>query len=465
MKQKIEAFIKKHSLLQKDDHVVAAVSGGADSMALLYLLSELADSLQISVSAAHADHGLRPEEAAAEKEMVEAFCASRSLSFYTETLPVKEYLSEQGKGVQEQARMLRYQFLEKVMKQCGANVLATGHHGDDQIETMLLRMTSGRALWEEVGISASRNQESGRIIRPMLEVSKDSIYAYCEQHSIPFKEDKSNNSDTYARNRIRHHALPAVLHENKEAREHFQTLNEWISTERLFIKDAAEKEARGLILDQNEHSLTFSISGWKALHLALQRRVIPLLLTYLCKNQHTAVSTIHIEQLLSLLYKPASSFVVNWAGGVLVKRTYDTCTFHLQDSTEAPLVQTEAPKLLEVPGSVSFNEWTIKAGRYDGTVDPERNDVFCLAESELRLPVLVRSRKQGDKLHIAGMTGRKKLNRLFIDEKVPKEQRDSWPVVTASDETILWVPMLAKTKKIQRTPVEHSTILFKCQKN
>nr|WP_252313668.1 ATP-binding protein [Sinobaca sp. H24] len=128
----------------------------------------------------------------------------------------------------------------------------------------------------------------------MLNLSKESIYAYCTEHSIPFKEDPSNQSDTYARNRIRHYALPAVLQENSGAREHFQTLNEWTAAERQFIKEAAEKEAARLILHQDEHSLTFSISGWKALHLALQRRVIPLLLTYLCKNQHTRPFLLYI---------------------------------------------------------------------------------------------------------------------------------------------------------------------------
>nr|WP_252313669.1 tRNA lysidine(34) synthetase TilS [Sinobaca sp. H24] len=163
MKQKIESFIKKHSLLQEGDHVIAAVSGGADSMALLHVLDELADALQISVSAAHADHGLRPEDSKAERDMVEAYCQSRSIPFYTEVLPVRDYLSEQGKGVQEQARVLRYQFLEKVMKECGAAVLATGHHGDDQIETMLLRMTVGRALWEDIGIASSRQHSRERL--------------------------------------------------------------------------------------------------------------------------------------------------------------------------------------------------------------------------------------------------------------------------------------------------------------
>lgn len=463
MKQKIESFIKKHSLLQEGDHVIAAVSGGADSMALLHVLDELADALQISVSAAHADHGLRPEDSKAERDMVEAYCQSRSIPFYTEVLPVRDYLSEQGKGVQEQARVLRYQFLEKVMKECGAAVLATGHHGDDQIETMLLRMTVGRALWEDIGIASSRQQQSGKIIRPMLNLSKESIYAYCAEHSIPFKEDPSNQSDTYARNRIRHYALPAVLQENSEAREHFQTLNEWTAAERQFIKEAAEKEAARLILHQDEHSLTFSISGWKALHLALQRRVIPLLLTYLCKNQHTAVSTIHIEQLLSLLYKPASSFTIHWADGVLVRRTYDTCTFYIQKNMEP--FKVEAPKRLDVPGTVTFNGWTITADWHEGFINPEQGDGFCIKESDVRLPLLVRSRIQGEKLHVAGMTGRKKLNRLFIDEKVPQSQRDSWPVVVSSDDTILWVPMLAKTKTLQKAAEGTKAILFKCQKN
>lgn len=463
MKQKIESFIKKHSLLQKGDRVIVAVSGGADSMALVHVLDELADSLQITVSAAHADHGLRPEDSKAERDMVDAYCRSRSIPFFTEVLPVRDYLSEQGKGVQEQARVLRYQFLEKVMKKCGSTVLATGHHGDDQIETMLLRMTAGRALWEDIGMAASRRQQSGKVIRPMLEQSKESIYAYCEEHSIPFKEDPSNQLDTYARNRIRRYALPAVLQENKEAREHFQTLNEWTASERDFMKEAAKREAVRMILHQNEHSLTFSISGWKALHLALQRRVIPLLLTYLCKNQHTAVSTIHIEQLLSLLYKPAPSFTIHWTNGVLVRRTYDTCTFYIQKEMETP--KAEAPKRLNVPGTVTFNGWTITADWQEGFINTEQADVFCIKESDVSLPLLVRSRIQGEKLHVRGMTGRKKLNRLFIDEKVPQLQRDSWPVVASSDGTILWVPMLAKTKILQKAAEGSRVILFKCQKN
>ncbi|MFD2706353.1 tRNA lysidine(34) synthetase TilS [Salibacterium lacus] len=444
MKQTAEQWIRDRRLLSSGSKVLTAVSGGPDSMALLHFLKEMEPVWNLTVMAAHVHHGLREEMADRDARFVKEWCEQQNIPFFCTRVFVGEKIAEEGGGVQEQARMLRYEYLAGLMEEQSVSVLAAGHHADDQIETMLMKQSAGRALLGDISMKAQRTFAGGTLIRPLLGVTKEEIYEYCRLYHVPFQEDESNQSDKYTRNRIRQRVLPALKEEEPLVHRHFQRFADWMEEERSYMENLAEEEWTRRIISSDEHSVTISIKGMEALPLPLQRRGIPLILKYLYTYNTLELSVVHIEQFLALLHGNQPSAVLDWPGSLVVRRNYDQVTFARHAAQEENRAEPD-PVRLRVPGTVSYGGYVVEAA-YDLPEDVKHNeDLLILEEEEVSFPLHIRPRREGDRLSPAGMTGSKKVNRILIDEKIPLRRRPFQPVVTDAEGTVLWLPFVKKS--------------------
>ena len=396
MLNKLRAFLKEQALLSPGDKVIAAVSGGADSVAMLFALYLLRDELGIILEAAHFNHHLRGAESDRDEAFVTDFCGRYCIPLH---LGSGRIVSGK-KGLEAAARDARYAFLRSL-----PGKVATAHTADDNAETVLMRLIRGTGL-KGLGAIAP---VSGNVIRPMLTVTRDDVEAFLEEYALPHVEDSSNAEDDFLRNRIRHGILPLMRAENPRIGENLS--------------------AMALLLRQDEACLQAMIpeeqmpdvSRLKAMEPALRRRTLE---RFLKAQGVREPEQIHILQAEQLLYHWSPSASMQFPGGVTIGRQYDR------------LVRLEcAPELPETRLSV-LGETCIGGKRF---VSEYATDLEERPDSVLVCPVgvlIVRSRRSGDTMRLPG--GTRSLKKMYIDRKIPASQRAAVPVL-ADDRGVLAV--------------------------
>ncbi|MEL3973730.1 tRNA lysidine(34) synthetase TilS [Rossellomorea oryzaecorticis] len=435
-------FIQRHQLIEAGDRIVAAVSGGPDSLALLHFLHVNRKEWGAEVIAAHLDHMFRGEESYQELLFVKGFCTERGIPFYSERIDVPKIMEDKNGSLQEVARNVRYDFLKAVMQQVSADKLALGHHGDDQLETILMKLTRGAAGKGRAGIPYKREFPPGMIIRPFLPVTKKEIEEYCEKRDLSPRLDPSNDKDLYTRNRFRKAVIPFLKEENPLVHHQFQQFSEEMTEDEEFLEELTRQKLNK-VWNNTEVFSTLEIEGFLAMAEPLQRRGIHLILNYLYKLRPSSLSTIHIYDVLGILRGKSPNASLDLPGGLRVTRAYNTCYFHFGklESGQAPYCyELKDKKPLTLPSGSQFV-------LHDSLIDIEActGDCIYLNREDLTLPLFIRTRKTGDRLKIKGLQGTKKLKSLFIDEKIPRHLRDEWPIVVDSEEQILWVPGIKKS--------------------
>ena len=396
MLNKLRAFLKEQALLSPGDSVIAAVSGGADSVAMLFALYLLRDELGVTLEAAHFNHHLRGAESDRDEAFVTDFCGRYDIPLHLGSgriVPGK-------KGLEAAARDARYAFLRRL-----PGKVATAHTADDNAETVLMRLIRGTGL-KGLGAIAP---VSGNVIRPMLTVTRDDVEAFLEEYALPHVEDSSNGTDDFLRNRIRHGILPLMRAENPRIGENLS--------------------AMALLLRQDEACLQAMIpeeqmpdvSRLKAMEPALRRRALE---RFLKAQGVREPEQIHILQAEQLLYHWNPSAAMQFPGGVTIGRQYDRLV-RLECAPELPETR------LSVPG-----ETCIGGKRF---VSEYATDLEEQPDSVLVCPVgalTVRSRRSGDIMRLPG--GTRSLKKMYIDRKIPASQRAAVPVL-ADDRGVLAV--------------------------
>ena len=396
MLNKLRAFLKEQALLSPVDKVIAAVSGGADSVAMLFALYLLRDELGITLEAAHFNHHLRGAESDRDEAFVTDFCGRYCIPLH---LGSGRIVSGK-KGLEAAARDARYAFLRSL-----PGKVATAHTADDNAETVLMRLIRGTGL-KGLGAIAP---VSGNVIRPMLTVTRDDVEAFLEEYALPHVEDSSNAEDDFLRNRIRHGILPLMRAENPRIGENLS--------------------AMALLLRQDEACLQAMIpeeqmpdvSRLKAMEPALRRRTLE---RFLKAQGVREPEQIHILQAEQLLYHRSPSASMQFPGGVTIGRQYDRLV-RLECAPELPETR------LSVPG-----ETCIGGKRF---VSEYATDLEERPDSVLVCPVgvlIVRSRRSGDTMRLPG--GTRSLKKMYIDRKIPASQRAAVPVL-ADDRGVLAV--------------------------
>ncbi|MBM7663438.1 tRNA(Ile)-lysidine synthase [Bacillus mesophilus] len=442
MKEKVQRFITKHKLLEANATIVVGVSGGPDSLALLHYLALHRESKGYNVIAAHIDHMFRGEQSADEMRFVQEFCEEMNIQCETKQVDVEEYRQQKGISSQQAARECRYHFYEDVMNQYKASHLALGQHGDDQIETILMRLVRGALGKAVTGIQPKRPFGKAYIIRPFLVVTKEEILKYCDKHKLQPRFDPSNSKDLYTRNRFRKNMLPFLKQENPNVHTLFQQFSERQLEDELFLEALTRDRMNTVIKKKKDNHVEISIGELLVLPIPLQRRGLQLILNYLYVHLPSSLSFLHIEEILKLAKSEHPSGFLNFPKGLIIRRSYNNCIFTFKEetvSTYTYFLGNEDKVLLPENQKI----WSETYHQYPSSIN---NSMLVLDSATISFPLLVRNRQQGDKIQLKGTNGSKKIKDIFIDEKVPIIERDTWPIIEDQEGAILWVPGLKKSR-------------------
>lgn len=441
LEKKVEAFLDRHSFSLENKKIVVGVSGGPDSLALLHYLWEQREKKQLSILAAHVDHMFRGEESYQDAMFVKDYCKHHSIPFTMAQIDVPLMMKQTGKSAEVAGREARYNFFARVMEENGFPYLALAHHGDDQIETILMRLTRGSTGKARAGIPFQRPFQNGSIFRPFLCLTKEELNRYCGQKHLSPRLDPSNNETIYSRNRFRQAVLPFLKAENSHVHEHFQRFSEEIQTDEMFLQELTVQSMNKVMTSRQKENITIDTKRFAEMPMPLQRRGIKLILNYLYKEKPGSLSAVHIDQVFSLIRHPQPSGRLDFPNGLKVLRSYQECHFQFNLlQPETYYFEVAAPGKFELPGCGMLKVEYVETP----AAHPSPNLALFRAD-EVQFPLIVRTRKAGDRMSLKGMPGTKKLKDIFIDKKISIRKRDTWPVVTDQKDNILWLPGLKKS--------------------
>lgn len=436
--QQVKQTIKEREMLSRGQRVVAAVSGGADSVVMLHILLELREEYRLGILVAHMDHGLRGEESRRDHDFVRDLAKRLGLQFVSKRLKKGE-LKGLGTSPQEAARLKRYAFFDEAARGFGAQRVALGHTSDDLAETVLMRLLKGSSLSGLAGIPPKR----GIFIRPLIDTSRASIEEYAKEKGISFVTDSTNLTVKYLRNRVRLVLVPALAKEyNPSIKETLARTAAVLASDDDFIEKAAEKAFASALIERKAGTIVLDRGKLKRAHRALSARVFLMAVRSL--GVETELSSVHVEAFFEIMDSSRPNASISLPGGVKAKREYATMIIEAGQPPEASFFE----QTLVVPGiallegiGVIEAELVGPPKKFSGKADTAWFDYDALSALG---PLMVRQARPGDRMAPFGMTGHRKLKDIFIDSKVPPAARKRTPVVTVGED-VLWVTGLRQS--------------------
>ena len=423
------------------DSVVLGVSGGPDSMALLHLMTRLKKALDIEVVCAHVNHNTGRPGQFEEQKFVERFCKQNNIVF--ETLTIDDYGDD---NFHNEAHSKRYNYFDKLVKQYNAKYLLTAHHGDDLIETILMRIVRGSTLRGYSGFSKVVKKNGYKIIRPLIQVTKEEILEYNKKNDIKYALDSSNFKDVYTRNRFRKYIVPQLKKEDINVHKKFYKFSKTLLEYNEFIDKIVNSKIKEIYPNN-----VLNIEKFRNEDKIIQQKVIYHILENTYQDDLMLITDKHVDILLDVIKSKRSNVKVHLPNGVQAIKSYDTLVLSTINR-EVNSYDIELNKFVNLPNGKNIEVIT--------ETKLTNNFVCRLDSKEISLPLHVRSRQNGDKILIKGMIGKKKINDVFIDCKIPMDERDKWPIVVDNDGLVVWLPGLKKTK-FDKTIDEKYDIILK----
>ena len=463
--KKVKEYVQKHQLITQGDRVVVGLSGGADSVCLLFVLLELQKEIPFSINAVHINHQLRGPEALRDQKYVENLCETYGIPLKIVSRTVAEVAKKQKIGIEEAGRQVRYEVFESYAQKIGANKIALAHHQNDVAETMLFHLARGTDL---AGLAAIRPKR-GPYIRPLLCMNRREIEAYLQMQKMDYVTDSSNLTDHYMRNRIRHHVVEYLEEQvNSETAAHMSEtaeslgeLYEYMSAlavEKLNQYGTARKN--GIFLKQSLFTEPKVVVGY------VLRETIGQL-----RNTLKDVTREHIQQLHLLaarpvgkeLHLPYELLARKEYEGIWIGNREENCNrMDLFEKEPGICIEVQKPPMGCDHSSIFFEKWN--GYEISGTVEPwnhgeipEKKYTKWFDYDKIKSTLMIRFRQTGDRIIINEQGGRKKLKDYFIDEKIPKEQRDQIPLLCC-EQDVLWV-LGGRISEAYKVTKETQTIL------
>ena len=450
-------YIRKHSLISDRDRILAAVSGGPDSVALLSILVNMKDTFGIErITVVHFDHGLRGDESDADREFVRALAHSAGLDFHCGAADVRSFARSGKISLEMAARECRRSFLQETASALNAGKIALGHTANDQAEEVLLRIFRGTG---PAGIQAMSPGTAEGIIRPLLFATRDKILDYLLECGIAFRNDSSNFDPFCQRNFLRLKVFPLLREAfHPQIAETIARCADLAREEESWWASQIETRFRDICLESSEGRATLDLKRLKQLHPALVRRILRLAIEKV-RGSLYGVGLVHLETLIELVFSGITGKSVRFPGGIeavgqgaklLIRPIKDAAPKDLQ------LEVIDVPR----PGNYFFGPYRFEIcflGETNaGCAPASGTDCIRMDADKLHWPLQLRFRRPGDRFHPLGMTGSKKLQDFFTDCMVPKEERQKVPLLCDSDK-ICWV---AGMRVDDRVKVEDHTRLI-----
>lgn len=437
MLDKIRRYIQLNNMLVTGESVVVGVSGGADSMCLLSVLLEL----NVKVYVVHINHGLRGKAANEDMVYVENFCKDRGIECYTFSYDVEKLAKDKGMSCEEAGRMVRYEAFYQIMKKTGSTKIAVAHNAGDNAETILHNLFRGTGIKGLVGILPTRED----IIRPLLCVERSEIENYLTERHIDYCNDITNSQDIYTRNKIRNKVIPYITENiNRNVISHINMtgrmlsdIDEYISIEgsRIFME----------VVEFDCKKVQINVNRFTSLHKVMMAYIIRKAIMTVTESLKD-VSYTHIESVINLFESEVGKRV-NLPYAIVAQKTYNTVDICVQEPaniektdeevyieirTFGEFLLNESGKKLTV-SAFSKEEWDKLSDKYEEKMYTKWLDCDILDRN-----LVIRTRRTGDYIIVDDNGSKKKIKDLFIDIKLPREQRDK-VLLLANGSEILWI--------------------------
>ncbi len=477
--QKIRNMMKRCRMVSPGQRILAAVSGGADSVCLLAVLHALAPELSFSLEAVHVEHGIRGEESLQDCAYVERLCGKLGVRLTVRHIHVPELARQSGRTEEEEARIQRYRIFEETAEQCGAQRVAVAHHLGDQAETVLWNLIRGSGLRGLRGILPVRPLRDGQaasplVVRPLLETSREEIEQYLEACGLSYRTDRTNLDKTVTRNKIRHDILPDLIKLNAQAPRHIAQAAEEAAEAEAYLERVTARAAEGCIHCQADGQPVLLLARWQKEEPFIRRRLLRECIRRASGNGSLKdIGAVHVEALMGLACGGGEKSV-RLPGGLTAVRSYGQIRFlsgaealsgAVLPAAGALYAQDARPgeRWVEVPfpgrqmvhyGGYCFSLECGCAGE-SGICIPKKRFTKWIAYATIAQKesqkLCFRTRRPGDVLVVRQDGSRKKLSDYLIDEKIPSSLRDR-VVLLAIGSEVLWVAGMRISEKARVTP-------------
>lgn len=438
--EEVYNLLLTNNKIKYGDTIVVAVSGGPDSMALLHILSRLKKAIDIEVVCAHVNHNLR-KESYDEKIFVEKFCVNHQIVF--ESMVIEDYGDD---NFHNEARSKRYNYFAQIVKKHHAKYLLTAHHADDLMETILMRIVRGSTLRGYSGFSEELSMGEYTILRPFIKNTKDEILEYLKKNKISYAQDSSNFKDVYTRNRFRKYIVPQFKKEDRNVHQKFYKFSRTL----LEYNDYIDKQVKK-VMKKVYNQKTLNIEYFLKEERVIQMKIIYNILEHIYQDDLMLITDHHADLLYNIITSKRANVTIHLPNNIQAIKTYNNLVLvPLEQKSDE--YEIELITYINLPNGKNI-EVTEKSDQTD-------NFICRLDKDEVKFPLHVRSRKNGDKMYVKGMLGRKKINDIFIDEKISTHERDLWPIVVDSGDNIVWLPGLKKSK-FDKTKKEKYDIILR----
>ena len=408
-------------------------------MALLYILNEFKTKLDLKLVCAHINHNVR-EESDQEEEDLRKFCLKNKIIF--ECKKIDKWSND---NFESEARSVRYNFFEELVENYGAKYLMTAHHADDLMETILMRIVRGSTLKGYSGFERIVEKENYTLVRPLYSVTKSQIEEFCKLNKIEYAVDKSNSDMKYTRNRYRSILLPFLKNENKNVHKKFIKFSETLIENSNYINREVNK-----VFNKVFQNGRLDLDKFEDLDKLIQTNIIYNILEKIYEDDLITIGDTHVDLIFSIINSNKSSSTVHLPNNIIVIKSYnelifkyDEVTYYEYDYEINDIVNLPNGKIIERIDDINDNS----------------NNIIRLNSKDVKLPLHVRNRKDGDRMEVKGLNGSKKINDIFIDQKISLEERELWPVVLDSNNNIVWLPGLKKSKLDNKNSAEYDIIL------
>lgn len=421
------------------DRIVIGCSTGPDSMALLDMLLKIRNKYNLSIVVAHVNHNVR-KESYEEAEFIKKYCEENNL--ICESMVIEDYGDD---NFHNEARNIRYNFFENLVHKYDANYLMTAHHGDDLIETILMRMVRGSNLSGYLGFKSVVNMDGYYIVRPLIYYTKAELEEYDKENNVKYYIDSSNSKDKYTRNRYRKYVLPFLKEEEKDVHLKFLKFSNTLLEANKFIEKARDRAINRVM--ENDKIL---IDKFLLEDSYIQREILYYLLSEFYQDDLILLSDRHINLMLDLINSSKANSYINLPNEVIARKDYNYFEI-VKEIEDIANYEIEFDEVVMLPNNR-------KIEKIDATID-NSNNICRLDSKEIVLPLIVRTRKMGDRISVKGLNGTKKVKDIFIDKKIPLLDRDNWPIVVDSEGKVVWIPGIKKSRFDKKKTESYDIIL------
>lgn len=440
MIDKVKQFIVDNELIQNNDKILIALSGGPDSVCLLDILYKLKGEFNIKLGAVHVNHMLRGEDSDKDEEYAKELCNKLNIEFYSKKIDIDKISNERNISHEMAGRDERYKFFFEISKLNNYNKVAIAHNSNDQAETIIMNIMRGSGL---EGLCGIRNKRENGIIRPILCLSREEIEKYCNEHNLNPRIDKTNLENIYRRNKVRLDILPYMKENFNE--DIVKTINRMVKLIQI-DNDFIEKESNkyyNLYCLKDESKLIISKEAFDLDKAILTRIIKKAFMTF--SNKFNNFEMKHIYEIISLsknitnkkIYLPNNIIALNIYGDIHLKiKNYNKIIDKENFNEEIIIKKADLDNKV-----ITYGDYIVKFDIINNKNNIEfSNNVLIkyLDYDKIKEKLIIRKRKNGDKIIPLGMKGSKKIKDIFIDLKIPLEQRDEVPILCFDNE-IAWI--------------------------